>query len=55
MNWAAIISFLHPMLSVIVACGYVLYILKKDYAFYVVNQNRLYQNLEANDEERIMK
>lgn len=48
MNWAAIFSFLHPMLSVIIASGLVLMILKKEYSMYL-NEDIEIQTNKANE------
>ena len=42
MNWAALLSFLHPML-VCVICGlWILWILKKDYSQEAIDENKKY-------------
>lgn len=46
MNWAAIISFLHPLLTVIITSGIVLYILKKDYSAAVTNAKKGLENVQ---------
>ncbi|WP_100401000.1 hypothetical protein [Bacillus sp. FJAT-44742] len=49
MNFAAIFSFLHPMLSVVLAAVYVFYILQKDYS---VTIKKLESETEMKDQSR---
>lgn len=39
-NFAAVFSFLHPMLSVLITSGLVLWILHKEYSVYVKDERK---------------
>ncbi len=41
MNWAALLSFLHPMLACIICGVWILWILKKNYSKEVIDENRI--------------
>ncbi len=47
MNWSALLSFLHPMLTVVAASVWVIVILKREYSSYIQEEVFTKENISA--------